>query len=131
MEHARSGAILISPISGGGGGIAADLGEWRRPRERDCMKSSDRGQTDGRTIKRPITCRCNTAYTVCYVINKRFFSAHARLSACKLAVFFPFFMLFVHLCTCITSFRGSRVVSVLDSEAQKARVQIADRDPIG
>jgi len=33
-----------------------------------------------------------------------FFSAHGLFSACILAVFF-FFMLFVHLCSCIISFR--------------------------
>jgi len=41
-----------------------------------------------------------TVYTVCYVNNKRFFSVHALLSACVLAVFF-FFPLLCFLCICV------------------------------
>ena len=49
-----------------------------------------------------VTCGyVNTVYTMCYVNNKRFLSAHALLSACILAVFFSFFSLLCFQCICV------------------------------
>jgi len=55
----------------------------------------ERGQHDTSLLDPVVTCGyVNTAYTVCYVVNKRFFSAHALLSACIQAVAFFFFFFY-------------------------------------